>query len=328
VLPTQPAGTDASLAPEHSRFHSVEEEVAECRALLAEWQDRTSRFHQAMVPVDRELRDAWCDWVFALDRASALPGISRNERNQLDALVADACTALLASEHDDAIAAVLNRHRHTQPAEPPHPQALGEAGGMEAAQDGTPEWECIASAADAARTRRAADRRAAAALKARKAAERDASQPLRDVYRRLASALHPDREPDAELKARKTALMQAANEGYAKGHLLTLLELQVQAEQLDASRSGGVDATRLHHFVSLLQEQLAGLRAEQAQLESEFRAATGAPPGSRMQSAKADRLISAEVQRVRREAMLVRQELTLLRDVASIKDWLRQLRKE
>ncbi len=41
--------------------------------------------------------------------------------------------------------------------------------------------------------------------------QQDAQAILRDVYRKLASALHPDREQDARERERKSALMSEVN---------------------------------------------------------------------------------------------------------------------
>ena len=50
------------------------------------------------------------------------------------------------------------------------------------------------------------------------------SQSIREVYRKLAGALHPDRESDPQERERKTALMQRVNQAYAKNNLLQLLD--------------------------------------------------------------------------------------------------------
>ena len=42
----------------------------------------------------------------------------------------------------------------------------------------------------------------------------ETSLSIREVYRKLVSALHPDREPDPQERARKTALMQRVNQAY------------------------------------------------------------------------------------------------------------------
>jgi hypothetical protein len=56
---------------------------------------------------------------------------------------------------------------------------------------------------------------------------------VREIYRKLASELHPDRESDAAERARKTELMQKVNKAYEARDLLALLELQLRIEQID-----------------------------------------------------------------------------------------------
>jgi hypothetical protein len=268
----------------------------------------------------------------ALDVASLQPGLSRAERAQLAELLRDAARSLLASQDAEAgdpeIASVLSRHdtipaRETADAEPAR-QAAAEPDAGEAPAD---DWEALAEAAAAQRRQRADQRRAASAHKRRAQAQRDATQSLRDVYRKLASALHPDREPDAQQRLRKTALMQQANQAYAQDNLLALLELQAQALQADAARLATLDDQRLQPFLVALQEQLDALRSATQRLEDAFREATGAGPGSGMRPAKADRLASSEAQRLRGELALLRRQCRTLADVEATKAWLRAVRQ-
>jgi hypothetical protein len=139
--------------------------------------------------------------------------------------------------------------------------------------------------------------------------------------------VHPDREPDADVRAHKTALMQQANEAYAAGNLLALMELQLQAEELDAAHLATVDQRRMAHFVTILQGQLADLQSEVRRLEADFRAAVGAPPGPGLQPRKADRLISSEAHALRGELEMLRRQAKALADVEATKDWLRAQRR-
>jgi hypothetical protein len=50
-------------------------------------------------------------------------------------------------------------------------------------------------------------------------------------------------------------------------------------------------------------------------------------PGSGLQPRKADRIISAEAQRLRGELQLLRRQIQLLLDVEAVKLWLREERK-
>jgi hypothetical protein len=291
--------TDPQLAEQQQRFNELVRDVAQWRAALAEWTDRIARHHQAVEPVLRDLHAAWREWVLALDHASLLPGLSRAERAQLGEMMEDAA-----------------REEH----EPPHSEE-------ERLEDLAEDWERQAAVAAAQREEWAAKRRTASASKRRRNEEQEVSRSVRDVYRRLASALHPDREPDAQQRERKTLLMQQANQAYADQNLLGLLELQLQAEQIDAAHLAGVDRRRLEHYVTVLREQLGDLQAETRRLEAEFRETTGLAPGAGLQPRKADRMITSEAQRLRAAVQSLRGEMRHLRDADSVRDWLREQRR-
>src|SRR5690349_234103 len=85
---------------------------------------------------------------------------------------------------------------------------------------------------------------------------RPARKFLREIYRKLASAVHPDREADAERRAEKNELMQKINRAYATNDLLTLLEAQLRLEQIDPEHVTKLSGERLKHYNKLLSEQL------------------------------------------------------------------------
>ena len=62
-------------------------------------------------------------------------------------------------------------------------------------------------------------------------AEKLVNQSLKTVYLKIASIIHPDREPDEAKKAEKTELLQRANEAYEQEDLFFLLKLQLEVEQ-------------------------------------------------------------------------------------------------
>ncbi|WP_262471530.1 J domain-containing protein, partial [Clostridioides difficile] len=71
---------------------------------------------------------------------------------------------------------------------------------------------------------------------------------IREVYRKLASALHPDRETDPQERDRKTRLMQRVNEAYDKNNLLQLLELQLELDHIDQRSINHISEARLTHY--------------------------------------------------------------------------------
>jgi hypothetical protein len=92
--------------------------------------------------------------------------------------------------------------------------------------------------------------------------EAQASQSLREVYRKLVSNLHPDRESDPAERERKTALMQRLNQAYEAGDLLYLLELQLEIERLNPSDLATLSTDRLKYFIKMLKEQISELERE------------------------------------------------------------------
>lgn len=326
-LQIQPDAADLVLARHQARFNTLVQDVTLWRALVGEWEARIAAYWQAVRPVHRELRAAWRQWVFALDAASLEPELTRAERQQLDELLREAARALLDEEEDAEVASVLSRHEETSPSAQSRQQLADPSDDEERVEGLAQDWERKAAAAATQRAERTARRRAAATLKRRQQAAQEVSQSLREVYRRLASALHPDREQDVQQRERKTALMQQANQAYAEENLLALLELQLQAEQVDAAHLAAADQRRLQHYVTVLEEQLADLQSETRRLEAQFRSAAGVPPGSGLQARKADRIISSEAQRLRGELQLLRRQTRSLLDVEATQLWLREQRR-
>ncbi len=95
----------------------------------------------------------------------------------------------------------------------------------------------------------------------------DADKLLKEIYRKLTSLLHPDREPDEAERVRKTALMTKANKAYKNKDLLTLLHLQIQAGKVDSLAAGNLADEKLQHINFTLRQQQEALRTEQIQLE-------------------------------------------------------------
>jgi len=80
---------------------------------------------------------------------------------------------------------------------------------------------------------------------------------LRQVYRQLASALHPDRERDPQEQQRKTALMSEANAAYARQDLVALLHLQLRFAQAEAQDLLRLPEERIAAMSLLLKQQAA-----------------------------------------------------------------------
>ena len=174
---------------------------------------------------------------------------------------------------------------------------------------------------------RAAKRAKAGAAKAdavqtrREQVAKEVGQSLREVYRKLASALHPDREPDVRERQRKTHMMQRVNQAYDASDLLTLLGLQLEIEQIDAAHMASVPPQRLAHYNQILREQLAELEVELDRCVEPFRGSVG--PMSRLTPDNVDREMGVEIAQMVLHTREVVHDLTAFRDP----NYLRQVLK-
>lgn len=98
--------------------------------------------------------------------------------------------------------------------------------------------------------------------------EADAKSAIRTVFRQLASALHPDREPDEQERLRKTARMSEVNAAYEKNELSTLLRLQMHVTQVNPQNATRMADAQLIAMASLLKEQVTALEDDLDALQS------------------------------------------------------------
>ena len=166
--------------------------------------------------------------------------------------------------------------------------------------------------ARAAKNAKAGTAKADAVQSRREQAAKEVGKSLREVYRKLASALHPDREPDVQERQRKTHLMQRVNQAYDANDLLTLLGLQLEIEQIDAAHMASVSPQRLAHYNQILREQLAELEAELERCVEPFRGSVG--PMSKLTPDNVDREMGVEIARIELQTREVVHDLTAFRN--------------
>lgn len=279
----------SALSREQRSFNRLTEQIRSKRRQLADWQTWLSGYAQRIArecaPLGDRLRAIEVRIVKCLDQLLA-PGmdqrLSRRQRNVLSRELTERLDSLLDGDPtpDPELEAMYARHagmslaesrRQDQAFEKDAAEAvLGAMFGEDAVKDHEAEdAESLfrhvrdkLGAQDAARPGRRQSKRADAAAERRQAAEREATQSVRDIFRKLASALHPDRETDPAERERKTALMQRVNQAYESNDLLQLLSLQIEIEQIDAEHLAGVPESRLKHYNAVLRDQLASLDAE------------------------------------------------------------------
>ena len=151
-----------------------------------------------------------------------------------------------------------------------------------------------------------------------------ASDLLRALFRRLASALHPDREPDPEARARKTRLMGEANAAYARKDLTALMALQQDAALADPEASMSWSDDRLATMTVLLKAQVAELERQRARRqdalcgEFEVGQGLGVTPGNLR------KVLNDQVAQLEQVLDLMARDLALAQTDEGFKRWLRQ----
>jgi len=138
---------------------------------------------------------------------------------------------------------------------------------------------------------------------------------VREVFRKLASTLHPDRETDQAERERKTGLMQQANQAYQHNDLLTLLTLQLQTEQIDDEHLAGLPDARLAHYNQVLREQLQTLQQEVMVCIQPFEMAVGRRRGQ-LTPAAVDGALNEDLANLRRGLAMLADDTAALRDPA------------
>lgn len=213
------------------------------------------------------LHDRYADMSLAEQRAED----EALDREMSEALIADMYGAdvLEAVRDDDCPADELLERAHA------HVRAQADAG-VRSQAEAAPERERPTD------RQSARERQASARAERQREEAREASQSVREVYRRLVRQLHPDRESDPVQHARKTELMQRINRAHAEGDLLTLLTLQMEVEQLGADELAELPAQRLAHFNRVLTEQMLLIREEIRALTQSLQMRLGDPDGPRL----------------------------------------------
>lgn len=336
-------------------FQQLVGTIARTRSELKEWQAYELRYNQRLVdeidPLRAKLHTHQRRMVTLIDDMLSRPAASRSlvrtERAKLSQMLVELVRGLLYDGGDDALEALHDKYSEVSRAQMRRSEMelaqsmLSEVFGLDIGDDHgatTPE-ELLEHARRQTAERADANERltqdlrnpsedgpgatASAAQARREQAAREVSQSLREIYRKLASALHPDREQDPEARQRKTSMMQRVNQAYDASDLLALLALQLEIEQIDAAHLSSVTPKRLAHYNKVLREQLAELEAELARHVGPFRRSVGLPENVALTPAAVDKHMSTSVKQLRAAIRQLRADLDAFRDPA----WVREMLK-
>lgn len=348
------AAAAKTASPEHRRFQGLLAKIERARGRLTAWQRELPLFaqmhEQKAAPLLEALRVERRVLAFELEAAQGAQRWSKLDRATLSQMICGLCGALLDSsdEGDAELKALYDRHSEIgfDEEEQLHLSSmkamLEKMGGVDLGEEPVASVEELMRRAHARMAQQAAaveggeaqrrPKRKPAAQKRAEADEQRVSQTVREVYRKLASALHPDRlavDAAPEERAEQTALMQRANAAYETIDLLALLTLQLQIEQVDIAHAAGIAAEQVRHFNKVLAEQLRELEAEIDERQQAFCAHYGLLTEQRIDPTKLGALLKDELRAMAAAQAHVNHDRRLLRgDAAGIKRWLALWRSE
>ena len=349
ALRVPPGKAGRALTPEQKRFNSLIRQIEQARETLATWRENIALYRQGHVDVVLPLRTSLIAarkrWVFALDALLGQKGWSRTERKTMRELLRETAGMLLEGNDDSDLRALFDKYSETD-FDTERQQVLHAMKDLTEAMTGLDlgdkaeirtdadlfrrlheGMETRATQEEVEYAARQARRRKTAAQKRREAEEQQATQSVREIFRKLASALHPDRETDAKEREVKTALMQQVNRAYAGNDLLTLLELQLQIEQVDANHIATASAQRLKHYNKVLSEQVSELKSEIARVESGFFFEFGVETRWGINPRRLGAVLEQDARSLRAEILEVEREIRILTDRAATRSWLKRQRE-
>lgn len=342
-------GSEA-LSKGQKTFNRLIKKIEEQRKLLQAWQDALPRFQakqaSEFMPLLNHYNEEREKLARLLDAAYDAKGLTKAERAKLRDLITSIVSELLADNDTPELIALYDKYSDTGFAEEEQMAAdsakamieevLGVDLGNEAPLNSPEDMMALLqkklleqaeqlNAQEQQRSRRKPTAKALAREAKKQEEAHAASQSIREVFRKLASGLHPDRETDAEERTRKTALMQRVNAAYEKNDLLALLQLQLEVEQIDHADIGTLSETRLKHYNKVLTEQLAELDEEIGFIEASFD--SGGPFSHRRpHPALILQWLDGDIAQLKSATLDIQHDLQQLGDIKSLKAKLKHYR--
>ena len=354
ILPQQ---DQPNLSKSQKLFNTLVKKIEASRHDLARWQATMDIYQQKVasdyIPLLDKFKGLQADMVLALDQALDCHTLTKPERRFVAEVICRMAEPLVAKSDDAVMKAIYNKHSDMDfdaqeaAAAKSMQAAMSEMFGVEiddAANVSSPqdvldqvklhlekEQLLEMERQDEAQQRRS-QRKKTAKQQARedrqKADSEQTSQSIREVYRKLVSALHPDRESDPAERARKTGLMQRVNQAYDKKDLLLLLELQLELEHIDAATIAGLSEDRLKHFNKILKDQLAELEQEIAYLEQPMRQMFRLPPHLMLQPQGVMPRLLKDIAELQRHIRQIKRDIEIPGYLAVFKAWIKARQRE
>ena len=337
------------LNAQQRAFNKLSLDIEAERARLLEWQNYRLSFGETMVlrmePAQAKLRASrrkfviLADQAFVDSQAKGAKRLSKKRKIILQELITTLIEGMEPTEdelEDAELDAIYERHTGVSAQERREFEManvedfLVEEFGLDMRQGEKPEniddllrqaREKIDQAAQQKASNRESRRterhektgKISPAAEQKAQAARDMKQTVREIYRKLASDLHPDREADPAERARKTELMQRINAAYEHNNLLDLLNLQMEVAQISEFMLAAISSERLKNFIKVLNEQLKTLKNEIRDITQGFAATFDLWPTDAPKNVKAaQEIVEDEIAEVLQDVEMIEYDCAMI----------------
>lgn len=343
-----------SLSKAQKKFNSLSKKIDAQKKRLQDWQDTLptyrQRFHSEYQPFVERYMQCRVDLVHLFDAAYHDSFFKKTDKAKLKALILDLSGDLI-HEGREELKVIYNRYNdldfdvESEEMNSSISQAMkslfAEMYDMEF--DENVDFSSFENVQEAIEAKRQAEQAREAHRKSKqqprkkttKQLEKEArekedaqntSKSIQEVFRKLVTVLHPDREPDETERERKTALMQRVNDAYRKKDLLLLLALQLEVEQIDQQKLNTLADDRLKHFNKILQDQLNELEQEIEEIEFPFRMQLNMSPYAKLSPESILKSLSMNIRDIQFTIQEKQKELDALQDPVLLKSILKSYR--
>ncbi|WP_407409912.1 molecular chaperone DnaJ [Acinetobacter sp.] len=266
ALKTTPQ-TILDVSPQHKKLNRLIDEIEQQKRLLLGWQqaqDEIRAYSQkALMPAYRELYSTLYAQMQTLWNSLNLYRLSKTDTVTIEDKIQALAGLLQGSQllTQQQIDEVQKMHTYYMQAneytkkktKQKNIDSFAEAESL-VIEDELDDWNSdqYQQAREQAKLKRAQDQQAKASMLV--------NQSVKTVYLKIASIIHPDREPDEAKKVEKTELLQRANEAYEQEDLFFLLKMQLEVEQSKTGANKGLNAEQVKFYEQALQAQSQALK--------------------------------------------------------------------